>query len=59
MHLSDPAIGLLPTIAIVGTGVPVAVAVFREGATNIGAFHEAPVPRTRTGRVLLRNAANR
>lgn len=57
MHLSDPAIGLLPTFAIVGAGIPVAVgagigrrahgrdgvgvAVFGDGATNIGAFHEA------------------
>lgn len=57
MHLSDPVIGLLPTFAIVGAGLPVAVgaaiaarhrgtsgigvAVFGDGATNIGAFHEA------------------
>lgn len=57
MHLSDPTIGLLPTFAIVGAGIPVAVgaavgarasgtdgigvAVFGDGATNIGAFHEA------------------
>ena len=57
MHLSDPEIGLLPTFAIVGAGIPVAVgaaigrrasgtdgigiAVFGDGATNIGAFHEA------------------
>ncbi len=57
MHLSDPSIGLLPTFAIVGAGIPVAVgaaigrraggsdgvgvAVFGDGATNIGAFHEA------------------
>jgi acetoin:2,6-dichlorophenolindophenol oxidoreductase subunit alpha len=56
MHLSDPAIGLLPTFAIVGAGIPVAVgaaigrralgsdavgiALFGDGATNIGAFHE-------------------
>lgn len=56
MHLSDPEIGLLPTFAIVGAGIPVAVgagiaakqlgtgalgvAVFGDGATNIGAFHE-------------------
>lgn len=56
MHLSDPTIGLLPTFAIVGAGIPVAVgaaigrreagsdgigvAVFGDGATNIGAFHE-------------------
>jgi pyruvate dehydrogenase E1 component alpha subunit len=57
MHLSEPEIGLLPTFAIVGAGIPVAVgaalgrrasgtdgigiAVFGDGATNIGAFHEA------------------
>lgn len=56
MHLSDPAVGLLPTCAIVGAGIPigagaaltaqvlgndtVAVSVFGDGATNIGAFHE-------------------
>lgn len=57
MHLSDSGIGLLPTFAIVGAGIPVAVgaaignrasggngvgiAMFGDGATNIGAFHEA------------------
>lgn len=57
MHLSESEIGLLPTFAIVGAGIPVAVgaaignrasggngvgvAVFGDGATNIGAFHEA------------------
>ncbi len=57
MHLSDANVGLLPTFAIVGAGLPVAagaaltaqyrdtdrvaVAVFGDGATNIGAFHEA------------------
>lgn len=57
MHLADPAIGLMPTFAIVGAGLPVAVgaaiaarynktrgiavAVCGDGATNIGAFHEA------------------
>ncbi|CAN5622969.1 thiamine pyrophosphate-dependent dehydrogenase E1 component subunit alpha [soil metagenome] len=57
MHVSDQAIGLLPTFAIVGAGLPVAVgaglafqyrgednvavAVFGDGATNIGAFHES------------------
>lgn len=57
MHLCDPAVGLLPTFAIVGAGIPVAAgagltaqvlgrddvaaAVFGDGATNIGAFHEA------------------
>lgn len=56
MHLSDPTVGLLPTSAIVGAGIPIAVgaglaaqvkgtddcgiAVFGDGATNIGAFHE-------------------
>ncbi len=56
MHLSDPDVGLLPTMAIVGAGIPIAVgaalsfatrgtdsvalAVFGDGATNIGAFHE-------------------
>ncbi len=57
MHLSDPDVGLLPTMAIVGAGFPVAagaalafqtrqtdqiaVCVAGDGATNIGAFHEA------------------
>ena len=57
MHLSAPELGLLPTFAIVGAGLPiaagaalafqtrgekrVAVAVFGDGAANIGAFHEA------------------
>lgn len=57
MHLSDPTIGLLPTFAIVGAGLPVAVgaavasrqqggdavavAICGDGATNIGAFHES------------------
>jgi pyruvate dehydrogenase E1 component alpha subunit len=57
MHLCDRSIGLMPTFAIVGAGLPVAVgagitskqlgsgaisvAVFGDGATNIGAFHEA------------------
>jgi len=56
MHLSEPTVGLLPTSAIVGAGIPIAVgaalsaqvlgedrcavAVFGDGATNIGAFHE-------------------
>lgn len=56
MHLSDPSVGLLPTMAIVGAGVPigagaalaaqvngtddVALSVFGDGASNIGAFHE-------------------
>lgn len=57
MHLCDLEVGLLPTFAIVGAGLPVAagaalayqyraeprvsVAVFGDGSTNIGAFHEA------------------
>jgi acetoin:2,6-dichlorophenolindophenol oxidoreductase subunit alpha len=56
MHLSDPTVGLLPTFAIVGAGIPIAagaaltaqvlksdtiaVSVFGDGAANIGAFHE-------------------
>lgn len=56
MHLCDVSVGLLPTFAIVGAGIPVAagaaltaqvrgtddaaVAVFGDGAANIGAFHE-------------------
>jgi len=56
MHLSDVTVGLLPTFAIIGGGLPVAagaalafqsrgedrvgVAVFGDAATNIGAFHE-------------------
>lgn len=56
MHLCDMQVGLLPTFAIVGAGIPVAagaalayqvrgedgvaVAVFGDGAANIGAFHE-------------------
>ncbi|MCH7669685.1 MAG: thiamine pyrophosphate-dependent dehydrogenase E1 component subunit alpha [Acidobacteria bacterium] len=57
MHLSAPELGLLPTFAIVGAGLPVAagaaltaqvtgngavaLAIFGDGATNIGAFHES------------------
>lgn len=57
MHLCDLDVGLLPTFAIVGAGLPVAVgaawafqrrgtdriavAVFGDGTTNIGAFHES------------------
>lgn len=57
MHLVEPEVGLLPTFAIVGAGLPVAcgaamaaqargkdrvaVAIFGDGSTNIGAFHEA------------------
>ena len=56
MHLCEPDVGLLPTFAIIGAGIPVAagaaltaqvrgsddaaVAVFGDGASNIGAFHE-------------------
>jgi pyruvate dehydrogenase E1 component alpha subunit len=56
MHLSDLSVGLLPTFAIVGAGIPVAagvglafqvrgesrvaLSVCGDGATNIGAFHE-------------------
>ena len=57
MHLTGPHVGLWPTFAIVGAGLPVAVgaavafqtrgepnvavAVCGDGATNIGAFHES------------------
>ena len=57
MHMCDMSVGLLPTFAIIGAGLPVtagaalafqtlvqprvSVAVFGDGATNIGAFHEA------------------
>lgn len=57
MHMCDITVGLLPTFAIVGAGLPiasgaalafqnrgednVAVAICGDGATNIGAFHEA------------------
>lgn len=56
MHIGSRAAGMLPTCAIVGAGIPiaagialsaqvrgtddVAVAIFGDGATNIGAFHE-------------------
>jgi pyruvate dehydrogenase E1 component alpha subunit len=56
MHLRDPSVGLLPTMAIVGAGIPIgvgaaltaqvldtgaiAVSVFGDGGANIGAFHE-------------------
>ncbi len=56
MHLSERSVGLLPTSAIVGAGIPIAAGaaltaqvlgtddcafgVFGDGATNIGAFHE-------------------
>jgi pyruvate dehydrogenase E1 component alpha subunit len=57
MHLSDPSCGLMATTGIVGGGLPIAngvalgsqlrgdgrvtVCYFGDGATNIGAFHEA------------------
>jgi pyruvate dehydrogenase E1 component alpha subunit len=57
MHLVEPSVGLLPTAAIIGAGLPiacgaamaararkngrVAVAIFGDGSANIGAFHEA------------------
>lgn len=57
MHVGDRARGMLPAIAIVGGGIPLAcgyalafkylkqpnitACFFGEGATNIGAFHEA------------------
>jgi acetoin:2,6-dichlorophenolindophenol oxidoreductase subunit alpha len=57
MHLVEPSVGLLPTAAIIGAGIPiacgaamaarargtdrVAVAIFGDGTSNIGAFHEA------------------
>ena len=56
MHLSSKAIGLMPTMAIIGAGIPiaagvawgaqlrgddgVAVSIFGDGTANIGAFHE-------------------
>jgi TPP-dependent pyruvate/acetoin dehydrogenase alpha subunit len=56
MHLSSRPIGLMPTMAIVGAGIPIAAGVgwaaqvlerddvalslFGDGAANIGAFHE-------------------
>lgn len=56
MHLSDADVGLLPTFAIIGAGIPIAagiglsaqlrgtddvgIAIFGDGAANIGAFHE-------------------
>lgn len=57
MHLMEPSVGLMPTFAIIGAGLPVAVgaalaakvrkkdnvgiAIFGDGSTNIGAFHES------------------
>jgi pyruvate dehydrogenase E1 component alpha subunit len=56
MHMCDASVGLLPTSAIIGAGIPIAagaalafqvqksdrvsVALFGDGSTNIGAFHE-------------------
>lgn len=56
MHLSNREVGLMPTTAIIGAGIPiaagaawaaqlngtddVAIALFGDGASNIGAFHE-------------------
>lgn len=56
MHLCNTAVGLMPTMAIVGAGIPVAAgaaltaqvrgtddvaaSIFGDGAANIGAFHE-------------------
>ena len=56
MHLMDASVGLMPTFAIIGAGLPVAagaaiaaklkksdsvaLAIFGDGTTNIGAFHE-------------------
>ena len=57
MHLSSREVGLMPTSAIIGAGMPiaagvawaaqlngtddVAISLFGDGASNIGAFHEA------------------
>jgi pyruvate dehydrogenase E1 component alpha subunit len=57
MHLVDASVGLMPTFAIIGAGIPiaagaalaakiknsddVALAMFGDGTTNIGAFHES------------------
>lgn len=57
MHMCDSSVGVLPTSAIIGGGMPiavgaalafqiqkktnVAVALFGDAATNIGAFHES------------------
>jgi acetoin:2,6-dichlorophenolindophenol oxidoreductase subunit alpha len=57
MHMCDSSVGLLPTSAIIGGGMPIAagaalafqiqkkenvsVAYFGDAATNIGAFHES------------------
>ena len=57
MHLTDPSVGLMVTTGIVGAGLPIAAGLgwacklrtegqvtvvnFGDGASNIGAFHEA------------------
>ncbi|MBC7319138.1 thiamine pyrophosphate-dependent dehydrogenase E1 component subunit alpha [bacterium] len=57
MHIGDYSVGMLPAIAIVGSGIPIAngvalafklrktkqvvVSFFGDGATNNGSFHEA------------------
>jgi pyruvate dehydrogenase E1 component alpha subunit len=57
MHLADLRVGIMPSLPIVGAGIPVAAGIafafkyadsdsvvmgfFGDGATNIGAFHEA------------------
>ena len=57
MHITDPSVGLMVTTGIVGSGLPIAtglalaaqvrgeskvtVCSFGDGASNIGAFHEA------------------
>ena len=56
MHLADPRVGIMPSLPIVGAGIPIATGIafafkcdasdsvvmgfFGDGATNIGAFHE-------------------
>lgn len=56
MHLAEPRVGIMPSLPIVGAGIPVAAGIafafkyavsdsvamgfFGDGATNIGAFHE-------------------
>lgn len=56
MHLSSKDVGLMPTTAIIGAGIPIAagaawaaqlsgtddvtISLFGDGASNIGAFHE-------------------
>jgi pyruvate dehydrogenase E1 component alpha subunit len=57
MHIQDPAVGLMATTGVVGSGLPIAVGLalaaqldgdgrvtavtFGDGATSIGAYHEA------------------